>query len=116
MTAAGLLLHPVPPGAGTRHQLVIALHHLHRRAASFRRGAHAHLARDLAVLFRQPDSLMSPQARTVMHLDRLPVLRIDLAAAPAAFDHEGGGRLAIERSHQVVGVAAEPEAPPTLLP
>ena len=32
-------------------------------------------------------TLLRPIA--VMHLDRLPVGRIDLAAAPAAFDHEG---------------------------
>src|SRR5690348_17792569 len=105
--ARSIPFHAIPPGAGPRHQLVIAFHHLHRRAQALAGGVHPHLARDLAVLLGQPDPLMSPQARAVMHLDRLPALRIDLAAAPAALDHEGRGRPGVERGHEIVGVAAE---------
>ena len=45
-----------------------------------------------------------------MHLDRLPCRGIDLAAAPAAFDHEGRRRLGVERGHEIVGVPAERDA------
>ena len=44
------LAHPVPPRARSRHQLVIAFHHLHRRAQAVCCGAHPHFARRLAVL------------------------------------------------------------------
>ena len=64
-------VHPIPPRARPRHQLKIPLHHLHRRAQAARCGVHAHLARDDAVFRRQPDALMPPQARAVMHLDRV---------------------------------------------
>src|SRR5580704_8201077 len=84
-----IALHPIPPRAGARHHLVVAFHHLHGRAQALAGGVHAHVAGDVPVLFGKPDALMAPDARAVMHLDRPPVCRIDLAAAPAAFDHEG---------------------------
>src|SRR5882762_8952681 len=60
------LAHSIPPRTRPRHQLVIAVHHLHRRTQAGGRGAHPHLARHLAVGWRQPDAFVPPQARTVL--------------------------------------------------
>src|SRR5882672_3671906 len=104
------LAHSIPPRTRPRHQLVIAVHHLHRGAQAGSRRAHPHLARHFAVGRLQPDAIVSPQAWAIMHLDRLPRLWIDLAAAPAALHHERRRRLDVERGHEVVGMAAERDA------
>ncbi len=104
------LVHPIPPRACPRHQPVIAVHDLDRRATAGCGGAHSHLARDFAIGRRQPHAFMAPQARAVQQLGRLPVRGLDFAAAPAAFDHERRRRLGVERRHEIVGMTAERDA------
>src|SRR5829696_5078291 len=84
------LLDAVPPGTCPRLQIVITMHDLNGRAQAGFGRSHPHLARLFAVGRGQAYPFVSPQARAVLQFEGTPSRGIDLAAAPAALDHERG--------------------------
>src|SRR5580704_17967348 len=79
----------VPPRTHARHDLVIAVHHLHGAAEAVLGILQPQRARLGAVFLRKPDAVMAPHARTFLALGRLPRRDVDRARAPAVLDHEG---------------------------
>src|SRR4051794_16072620 len=63
-----LLLDRIPPRTGARHQIVVALDHLHGLAQAVFGGLHAHLARLDALLLREPRAIVAPDARPISPL------------------------------------------------